>query len=378
MTISGPEAGGQEGVQRIIDAVHQRFSVKEEYLREEGVEFFLEEGQRETKRNFVSLTDELRKTGDGALLRNTDHGLLLVVFKKPVRKPQRLKMPLILLAATIITIAADGFLRASSYADPLTPRLGLSEEIFVAAVYTIALIGIIGIHELGHKIASWHHKMDSSWPFFIPGIPGVWPTMGAVISASDPPTNRDALFDLGLSGPIAGLIVTVIVSIVAAATAQVIPASSYPSGTQFGSADYFTSFLTGLFKPTATNGVLVGPLFYLLYFAYSIGFLITFINLLPAWQLDGGHITNSAVSPRVHQILTYVSVLVMILIGFYLMAFLVLIMAGRTPSLRPLDDVSPLSNKRKVFFVLTWVLSASIFFFAIYNNAFFGAVSLIH
>ena len=352
--------------------------MREEYLREEGVEFFLEEGQRETKPNFLSLVEELRKTGDSALLRNTDHGLLLVVFKKPVRKAQRVKTPLILLAATIIAIAADGFLRASSYSDPLTPRLGLSEEILVAVVYAIALIGIIGIHELGHKIASWYHKMDSSWPYFIPGIPGIWPTMGAVISASDPPANRDALFDLGLSGPIAGLVVTVIVSIFAAASAQVVPASSYPSGTQFGSADYFTSFITGIFRPSSANGVLVGPLFYLLYFAYSIGFLITFINLLPAWQLDGGHISNSAVSPRVHQILTYVSVVVMILIGFYLMAFLVLILAGRAPSLRPLDDVSPLSNKRKIFFALTWVLSAALFFFTIYNNAFFGAVSLIH
>lgn len=358
--------------------MHERFAVREEYLREEGVEFFLESGQKEIKQNFLWLVDRLRESGDSALLRDTDHGLLLVVFKKPVRKERRLRLPLVLLFATIITIAADGFLRASSYSDPLTPRLGLSEELFVATIYAIALMGIIGIHELGHKIASWHHKMDSSWPFFIPGIPGVWPTMGAVISASDPPANRDALFDLGISGPIAGLLVTIVVAVFAAFSAHVVPMSSYPAGTPFGSADYFTSFLTGLFSPTTPNGVLVGPLFYLLYFAYSIGFLITFLNLLPAWQLDGGHITNSAVSPRVHQILTYVSVVIMFLIGFYLMAFLVLILAGRGPSLRPLDDVSPLSKTRKIFFVLTWVLSASLFALTLYNNAFFGSLLLIH
>ena len=342
------------------------------------MEFFLEGGQQGIKSSFLSLIEELRKTGDSAFIRDTDHGLLLVVFKKPVRKAPRIKLPLILLVATIIAIAADGFLRAASYTDPLTPHLGVSEELFVSVVYAIALIGIIGIHELGHKIASWYHKMESSWPYFIPGIPGVWPTMGAVISASDPPANRDALFDLGLSGPIAGLIVTVIVSIFAATTAQVVPISSYPAGTQFGTADYFTSFMTGLFRPVSANGVLVGPMFYLLYFAYSIGFLITFVNLLPAWQLDGGHITNAAVSPRAHQILTYVSVVIMFVIGFYLMAILVLIMAGRAPSLRPLDDVSPLSNTRKALFILTWVLSAAIFFLAIYNNAFFGSISLIH
>ncbi|MDG6997234.1 MAG: site-2 protease family protein [Nitrososphaerota archaeon] len=326
MTISGPETGGQEALQRIIDAVHQRFAVREEYIREEGVEFFLEAGQQGLKSNFLTLVDELRKTGDSAFLRDTDHGLLLVVFKKPTKKAPRVKLPLVLLVATIITIAADGFIRAASYSDPLTPHIGFSEELFVSVVYTIALIGILGIHELGHKIASWHHKMDSSWPYFIPGIPGVWPTMGAVISASDPPPNRDALFDLGISGPIAGLIVTVLVSIFAATTAQIVPLSVYPANTPFGTADYLTSFLTGLFKPAPANSVLVGPLFYVLYFAYSIGFLITFLNLLPAWQLDGGHITNSAVSPRVHQIMTYVSVVIMFLIGFYLMAFLVLLL----------------------------------------------------
>ncbi|MDG6922490.1 MAG: hypothetical protein JRN67_04260, partial [Nitrososphaerota archaeon] len=146
MTTSGPETGGQEALQRIIDAVHQRFAVREEYVREEGVEFFLEGGQQGIKSSFLSLIEELRKTGDSAFIRDTDHGLLLVVFKKPVRKAPRIKLPLILLVATIIAIAADGFLRAASYTDPLTPHLGVSEELFVSVVYAIALIGIIGIH----------------------------------------------------------------------------------------------------------------------------------------------------------------------------------------------------------------------------------------
>lgn len=341
------------------------------------MEFFLEPSQKDTKTNFLSLRDNLLAFGDTAVLRKTDHGLLLVVIEKPPYKKPKLKIPIILLLATVVAVLADGLFRVTTYSDPSTPRLGISEEIFVAAIYTISLIGIIGIHELGHKIAAWIHKMDSSWPYFIPGIPGVWPTMGAVIRASDPPANRDALFDLGLSGPIAGLAATVVVSIVAVANSHFLPTTSFGSTAQFQGLDYYTSFLLGTMK-SSSNGVVVGPIFSLLYIAYSFGFLLTFINLLPAWQLDGGHISNSAVSPRVHQWLTYISVAIMVLIQFYLMAFLVLILAGRTPSLRPLDDVSPLSRNRKIFFALTWILSASIFFFALYGNGFLGISSLIH
>ncbi|MDG6923686.1 MAG: hypothetical protein JRN67_10395, partial [Nitrososphaerota archaeon] len=55
-----------------------------------------------------------------------------------------------------------------------------------------------------------------------------------------------------------------------------------------------------------------------------------------------------------------------------LMAFLILLLSGRSPRLEPLDTVSPLSSKRKLFFILTWVLALSIFVLVLYNNALFG------
>ena len=105
----------------------------------------------------------------------------------------------------MVAVFLDGFLRSYSYSDPLTPSLSISNDIQFAVLYVLALLGILGIHEMGHKISSRVHKMNSSWPYFIPGIPGIWPTFGAVIRAADAPPNRDALFDLGLSGPVAGL-----------------------------------------------------------------------------------------------------------------------------------------------------------------------------
>jgi membrane-associated protease RseP (regulator of RpoE activity) len=370
LTTTGSETGTQQDAQEIIDVVRQRFSVSREYLREDGVvEFSLDLNQANIKSSFLALLQQLRKKNNSAVLRRADNGYLLMVFEKPVYHVQRLKTPLFLFLATVAAVIADGFLRAYGYSAPHSPHLSLSNDLTFALIYAVALMGILGIHELGHKIASWHHGMNSSWPYFIPGIPSVWPTFGAVIRAADPPPNRDSLFDLGLSGPIAGLMVTVIVSIVAVASAQLAPASEFASS-QLSTGDYYTNFLGSLLKPSSSGQVITGPMFTLLYFAYSIGFLITFINLLPAWQLDGGHIANSAVSPRVHRWLTYISAGVLIVSGFFLMGLLVLFLSSRAPSLRPLDDVSPLSSKRKIFFALTWVLAICIGVFAIYNGVF--------
>jgi Zn-dependent protease len=374
LTSISPEGSIPDVSGQIIDAVRRRFSVSSEFLRENGmVEFNLDPNQRETKSSFMSLLDELSKFNRTAFLRKTtEGGLLLLVLEKPPYPKQRLKLPLILLFATIIAVFSDGIIRSYYYSDPQTPHLSISNDVMFSLLYVVALLGILGTHEMGHKVASWHHKMNSSWPYFIPGIPGVLPTFGAVIRAADAPPNRDALFDLGLSGPVAGLAITVIVSVLAAMSAHLIPTSSYPVGTTFGTTDLYTGFLLGLIKPSSSGEVISGALFQLLYFAYSLGFFVTFINLLPAWQLDGGHIANSAVSPRVHQILTIVSVIVMFVTGLYLMAILILLLYGKAPALRPLDDVSSLSSTRKVIFILTWVLAASIGAFVILNNPIFS------
>jgi membrane-associated protease RseP (regulator of RpoE activity) len=365
-----------EQTQFIIDSVRKRFSVTQEYLTEggESLQFFLDPAQLDTKVNFLGLAEELKRNGDMAILRNTDHGLMLTVIKKPTRGKPRVKLPIALFVATIVTVFIYGFLSSYNYT---LQHQTLSGDLSVAAIFTICLMAIIGIHELGHKMASWHHKMDSSWPYFIPfpglavasplGIaaPETLPTMGAVISARDPPPNRDALFDLGISGPIAGLITTIAVAIYAATTAKVTVTTSTGS-----SGDFLTSWLTGVMLH-GTQGLLVGPMFYTLYFAYSLGFLLTFANLLPAWQLDGGHVANAAVSPRVHRYLTWASAGIMVLSGLWLMALLVIFMSGRAPGLRPLDDVSPLSRKRKIMFWATWIIVAAIFVLVIYNNVYF-------
>jgi hypothetical protein len=351
----------------IVNAVSSRFLRKEHYLRNDGsIEFRLYKSPN-IKKNFEDLIFILKPRGFIALLREGEDDELVLLVLRSIHKPVfKSRLALILFLATMGTVALDGFLRFSNF-----PFFSSFEMVLY---YTLAIIGIIGVHELGHKVASSLHKMRSSLPYFIPGIPGLWPTWGAVITAGEPPINKDSLFDLGIAGPVSGLIATIIVAIGGAITSPALPAEVISEQVAAGNLrlvsrmDWFTTYILDTFaKAPEGMGLVLSPLI----FASSIGFLITFLNLMPAWQLDGGHIASSALDATKHKILTYVSIALLFLLGFYLMAFLILLLSGRAPQMRPLDDVSSLSKGRKVAFVLILILAGMLWYFTIRDNPYF-------
>jgi Zn-dependent protease len=346
---------------RIIEKIRRHFpQISEVYLREESAVEVRLPINTDVKKNFVDLIDDLREINYLAVVRRTESDLQLIAFQRLEEKARKTSYwPPLLLLASIAIVIIDGYLRTSL--DFQGVSMTFSQRIDTSLIYALALIGIIGIHELGHKVASSHHKMRSSWPYFIPGIPviSIAPTFGALITARDPPVNRDSLFDLGISGPIAGLVVAFAIGIITVANTTV---ASIGAGCTAQSLDFFTSSLGRFFHNiSSTQTLCFTPLTALLYLAYSFGFLITFINLFPTWQLDGGHIAN-AVIRRYSRLLTIASVLIMIIIQFWLMALLIIMLSSRVPPLRPLDDVSPASNGRKAIFVFTIFLAVFLFF----------------
>jgi membrane-associated protease RseP (regulator of RpoE activity) len=92
-------------------------------------------------------------------------------------------------------------------------------------------------------------------------------------------------------------------------------------------------------------------------FAAWLGFLITFLNLLPAWQLDGGHMARSILGQKFHRIATYASVAILFLLQYQMMAIFILLFSMRNMSVRPLDDVSPLSKTRKLLYIAVIVIA---------------------
>ena len=87
-------------------------------------------------------------------------------------------------------------------------------------------------------------------------------------------------------------------------------------------------------------------------FAAWIGFLITFLNLLPAWQLDGGHMARTLLGQKNSQICNIWKFgSSCFVLNYWLMAILILVMSAKNPSATPLDDISPLTRNRKLAYV---------------------------
>jgi Zn-dependent protease len=282
--------------------------------------------------------------------------ITIVRFEPP--KTKKSWIPRALFVGTLTTVMIDGYYRAISTNSIVK---GAGDPLSIAILYTISLMGILGVHEMGHMIASRKHKLKISWPYFIPGIPviGFIPTFGALIMSRGFIINRNILFDVGISGPIAGLIVTVIVSTYGAYLSPLVSSSvaqelSAKSGlVEIHSSVLMDATIVLVGKHVPSQELVMSPVLLAAWF----GFLITFLNLLPAWQLDGGHIARAAFGSKSHRILTYVSIAILAAIGYYVMALFVLMFSMRSPDVKPLDDISPLSVKRRKLFLLVMVLA---------------------
>jgi membrane-associated protease RseP (regulator of RpoE activity) len=359
------------------------FTVTDERLREDGsIEFVVTE-TNSLKKDFETLIRRLKPHGYLALLRRDGSEIVLKVGKVEHKEKKTSTVPFVLFAATVATVSIDGYFR--------TTALPGYDPTVTVLLYIAGIMGIIGMHELSHKIAAAMHGMRASLPHFIPGIPSILPTFGAFISTRDPPVNRDSLFDLGLSGPLAGLAVTLLVGVGGALTAVSVPFKvaaiatgvspmelilankvlgiPIMAGTEIVTQiDMFTWTALSILHSLPENYVFIlSPLT----FAATLGFLITFLNLMPAWQLDGGHIAAAMLSRRQHKIATYLSIIVLFVLGFTIMALFVLVLSLQTPEARPLDDVSKLSIPRKLIFGGVAVLAVGLYFFTIVDNPFF-------
>ena len=341
----------QEEITSIVSSV---FSVKSVNQNLDAFQFEVE--QEGFKQKFVELVRILESKNLTARLEKFEGRIILLVGEFHPPKLRRAWIPRVLFAATIAMVMIDGYYKTIA-ANSLTP---IGDPINIAILYTVSLIGILGIHELGHMIASKWHKLKTSWPYFIPGIPvfGI-PTFGALISARSFMTNRDTLFDVGISGPIAGLIIAIIVSTYGAYISPMVPVEQAQS--LFSKSDMIqvhpsiimsgTIALAG--KTVEGMELIMSPVLY----AAWLGFLITFLNLLPAWQLDGGHIARATLGRKWHKITTYVAIAILFGLGYWFMAVFVLSFSMRNFDARPLDDISPLSKRRKLVFVIAMALA---------------------
>jgi membrane-associated protease RseP (regulator of RpoE activity) len=154
--------------------------------------------------------------------------------------------------------------------------------------FSIPLISILLAHELGHFFACRYYRMNCTPPFFIPVPVSITGTLGAFIRIKSPFLNKRALFDIGVAGPLAGFAFVLPLLCLGISSSRLIPKGAFPpGGLSFGEPlifRYAGSILLG-YSPHR-HDLIAHPIA----MAAWVGLLATSLNLLPIWQLDGGHI----------------------------------------------------------------------------------------
>ncbi len=295
-----------------------------------------------------------------------------VPVREPFSKPRRL-LPAILFGCTCLTTLWAGVemspfggtsvLIPSLYQLLTTGALpegitgGTISGIFVHGLwYAVPLMTILTFHEMGHFIQARRYKVPASWPFFIPMPFGLIGTMGAVIGMASHKGDRKALFDIGITGPLAGLIPTIICCLIGLYYSEVKPIP--PNSFQFGDP-LLLKFLTWWkFGPIpAGHDVVLHPIG----FAGWVGLLITSLNLIPIGQLDGGHVLYALLLKWSHVIARLLLFGAFFAVAFYypawiIMVLLLFMMGAEHPPTA--DDTVPLGRFRVV---LGWLTLAFIF-----------------
>ena len=169
--------------------------------------------------------------------------------------------------------------------NPGTLKLGMP--------FSLTLLSILLAHELGHYFTCRYYGIQASYPYFIPA-PTLIGTMGAFIRIKTPITTRRALFDIGISGPLAGFIVAIPALVIAALNSQAVTPINIPDTITLGNP--LTIVLLGKILRPGLNPASIS--LHPIGCAAWVGLFATALNLLPMGQLDGGHILFAVLGER--------------------------------------------------------------------------------
>lgn len=271
-------------------------------------------------------------------------------------EPETLARPGIalgLLIATLLTTTLAGSLLGNPDSTAALPENWAT--LSTGLPYAIALLAILGVHELGHYLVARAHRIRATLPYFIPVPPAaIFPfgTFGAFIQLRSPVPNRKALFDVGIAGPLAGFVVTLPILLWGLAHSTLTPLRNESSILNFESFNPTASFLITILSKIALGSVLTADSAIKLHpvaVAGCLGLVVTAFNLMPVGQLDGGHIVHAMFGQRMGAMIGQISrflVLALVFVQhglFFWALFLFLMPIVDEPAL---NDVSELDNRR--------------------------------
>lgn len=348
---------------------------------------------------YDQLADALRPLNITPLFRK-DHDRHVVLLTQGVRqaRPSKVWVNVLMFVLTVISvfIAGTSYALGGNYEGPANPEFrtllpAILQSLGGGAAFTASLLAILLAHEFGHYFAGRYHKTHVTLPYFIPFPFSAIGTMGAFIQLKEPPKNRRILLDIGIAGPIAGLVVAIPMLLLGLSLSEVRPIpATLPQG-QFlqiegNSILYLLSkfvvfgkllpepgsyggmapwlywiryFFTGQPLPLGGMDVYLHPVAW----AGWIGLLVTALNLIPAGQLDGGHLLYVLLGKRTNSLLPIIlgALLLLGLVSptWWIWAFLIFIL-GRLHA-EPLDQITPLDPQRRLLAVMGLLIFLLVF-----------------
>jgi len=256
-----------------------------------------------------------------------------------------------LFLATLLTTLFVGAMMEGG--QPLTDPGSL----ILGVPFSASLLLILGCHELGHYLTARAYGVEVSLPYFVPLPLPPLGTMGAIIRMRSPIPNRRVLFDIGIAGPLSGLVLAVPVLIIGLALSPL----KVPTGVvlQEGNSLAYL-FLKWLVKGPIPEGfdVILHPMA----LAGWLGLFVTALNLMPLSQLDGGHIAYAVLGRGFRKVVwAFLLVLVALFLitrweGWLLWVAIAVGLGLRHPP--PLDDLTSLDRPRRALALLALGLLA--------------------
>ncbi len=255
--------------------------------------------------------------------------------------------------------------------------------------FAFSILAILLAHEFGHYLAARYHGTAVTLPYFIPFPLSYFGTMGAFIRLKEPPKNKRILLDIGIAGPLAGLVVAIPIlflglylsnldslplsanagvqlegnSILYLLSKYIVFGQWLPNPGSYGGLHpviyWIRYFFTGMPAPLGGTDVVLHPVAW----AGWAGLLVTALNLIPAGQLDGGHVLFVLLGNKARAILPFILTALVVLgtvwPGWWLWAFLIFIL-GRTYA-EPLDQITALDPNRRAVAILGLVVFILVF-----------------
>lgn len=248
------------------------------------------------------------------------------------------------------TCATTFFVGGLSSGDPavfFSPLSGI--------MYSASIMGILLVHEMGHFTASRLHRVDASLPYFIPfPLPPIG-TFGAFIRMRRPPRTRGSMLDIGYAGPLAGLVVTIVVCLIGLRLSEVVPLAQLPEESFMEGNSLLYLALKKLAHPEMGPGddVFLHPIAW----AGWLGIIVTSLNLIPAGQLDGGHVLYGLFGPKIHSKVAKVFHALVFLMGLIgLGCQLILHHGPSVAGLRESGFLAIVQRGSGMFFWLVWAI----------------------